>query len=114
MIYTINGQQFYTIQEFCAKIQREIPTVRHLLFDGNVVRKMHYIRDRSKIFIPVEEYYGFPHVNSGKQYYGLDIYHYNDKGERVLCKQCTYDTPCEAAKKAEEWHGANEAPESGR
>ena len=104
MKYTIDGHEYYTIQEFCSIIKREIPTVRHLLLDGNTVRKMHYIRDRSKIFIPVEELTGFPHVNSGRQSYGLDIYHFDENGNRFLCKQCTYNTEvCENARKARDW-----------
>lgn len=102
MKYTIDGHEYYTIQEFCSIIQREIPTVRHLLLDGNKVRKMHYIRDRSKIFIPVEELTGYPHVNTGRQSYGQDIYHFTENGERYLCKKCTYDTtPCSLAQSAE-------------
>lgn len=101
MKYVIDGHEYYSIQEFSSIIKREIPTVRHLLFDGNVVRKMHYIRDKSRIFIPVEELTGFPHVNSGRQSYGLDIYHYTEQGERYLCKECTYSPDsCALATKA--------------
>ena len=109
MVYTINGLNYYPIQEFAQMIGREVTSLRHLLFAGNTVRRMHYVRDRSRIFIPVEEYSGYPFTNPGRQQYGQDIYHYDEKGNRVLCKTCTFGTEgCEARKAADRSHDEGE------
>ena len=108
-VFNINGIDYLHIQGFADIIGRSQQSTRHLIDDGNSVRRMKAFRDRSRLMIPVAELVGFPFVNQGKQTTGQDIYHYKayDANEqevpaldalnrndvhwkREFCAQCTF------------------------
>lgn len=109
-IYTIHGIEMIHIAEFAQITHRSIQSTRHLINEGNVVRKMKFFRDRSRLMIPTKEIYGYPLVLAGHTEFNRAIYHYAEvqqedgslKFERVLCKQCSYGEMCDARKTAEE------------
>lgn len=87
VVYTINGEQYLHIQSFVDLIDRRQQSTRHLIYDGNSVRRLKATRDRSRILIPVKELIGYPFINQGKQLNGKDVYHYkpfNKENEEVL------------------------------
>lgn len=109
-IYTLQGIDMMHITDFTTLTHRSNQSTRHLIEDGNVIRKMKFFRDRSRLMIPVAELFGYPLVKPGHSEFERAIYHYNivtkEDGtqdiERVLCKDCSYGNMCEARKKAEE------------
>ena len=109
-IYTIHGVEMMHITEFTTLTHRSNQSTRHLIEGGNVIRKMKHIYDRSRIMIPVAEMFGYPLVKPGHSEYEQPIYHYGiverEDGtkdiDRVLCKECSFGTPCAARKFAED------------
>lgn len=109
-IYSLNNIEMIHIGEFAKITHRSIQSTRHLLEDGNVVRKMKFFRDRSRLMIPVAELYGYPFVQAGHSEYERAIFHYVEvqqadgslRFEKTLCPRCSYGDPCDARKKAEE------------
>lgn len=109
IVYNIEGIDYLHIQQFVDLIGRSQQSTRHLINEGNSVRRMKSRRDRSRILIPLAELAGYPFVNTGAQQTAKDIYHYvpYKNGKRVasyhdavqdedvewrreLCELCTY------------------------
>ena len=107
-VYTIYGIPMIHIAEFAKLTHRSIQSTRHLIEDGNVVRKMKFFRDRSRLMIPVTELYGYPLVQAGHSPGIRAIYHYKEVGgsfERTLCTECSYSSlPCELRRTADTLH----------
>lgn len=109
-IYTLQGIDMMHITDFTTLAHRSNQSTRHLIEDGNVIRKMKFFRDRSRLMIPVAELFGYPLVKPGHSEYERAIYHYNivtkEDGtqdiERILCTECSFGNMCEARKVAEE------------
>lgn len=109
-IYTLQGIEMIHISEFARITHRSIQSTRHLVEEGNVIRKMKFFRDRSRIMIPAAELWGYPLVKAGHSDYSRNIYHYKEvykedgtcTFEKVLCPECSFGGQCEARKKAEE------------
>lgn len=109
-IYTLNNIEMIHISEFARITHRSPQSTRHLIEQGNVVRKMKSFRDRSRLMIPVVEIYGYPLVQPGHTDYNRAIYHYvdvvNEDGSqdivKQLCKECSYGEMCERRKQAED------------
>lgn len=109
-VYTIYGIDMIHIAEFADITHRSIQSTRHLVEEGNVIRKMKFFRDRSRIMIPIAELYGYPLVKAGHSNYERAIYHYkevqHDDGictfERVLCTECSFGNKCKARREAED------------
>lgn len=72
---------------------RSVTSLRYLIEHGNTIRKLKFYRDRSKLYIPVAELYGYPFISRGGGEH-RQIYHYNDKFEKYLCTECTFGTGC--------------------
>ena len=108
--YTLQGIDMMHITDFTTLTHRSNQSTRHLIEDGNVIRKMKFFRDRSRLMIPVAEMFGYPLVKPGHSEFERAIYHYSivtkEDGtqdiERVLCKECSYGNICAARKEAEE------------
>lgn len=104
-VYTMNGIDMIHISEFARITNRSVRSTRHLIEDGNSIRKMKFFRDRSRLMIPVAEIFGYPLTDKGYATGLRNIYHYvleNDQFVKVLCKRCTFeDEPCECRKVAE-------------
>lgn len=103
-VYTISGIDMIHISEFAHITHRSVQSTRHLIEDGNTIRKMKFFRDRSRLMIPVSEIEGYPLVQAGHSDGVRAIYHYqlvDGKYERVLCKACSYEEPCDARTKAD-------------
>lgn len=108
-VYTINNIEVIHIAEFASITHRSIQSTRALIEKGNVVRKLKFYRDRSRLMIPVVELFGYPLVKVGHSEGVRQIFHYTevtkDNGEKVfekqLCTACTFDTGCEARKIAD-------------
>lgn len=108
-IYVMANIEMMHITDFTTLTHRSNQSTRHLIEDGNVIRKMKFFRDRSRLMIPVVELFGYPLVKPGHSEYGRAIYHYGivtkEDGsqdiDRVLCKECSFGTPCEARKIAD-------------
>lgn len=108
-IYTICGVEMMHITEFTTLTHRSNQSTRHLIEDGNVIRRMKHIYDRSRIMIPVAELFGYPLVKPGHSEYGRAIYHYGivEKDgtkviDKVFCKECSFGNPCKARRFAED------------
>lgn len=109
-IYTMQGIEMMHITDFTTLTHRSNQSTRHLIENGNVIRKMKFFRDRSRLMIPVAELFGFPLVKPGHSEYERAIYHYDivtkEDGtrdiDRVFCKECSYGSMCTARKTAEE------------
>lgn len=104
------GIPYLHIQYFALTSRRSVQSIRALIHKGNRCRPMHYIRDRSRIFVPLAELAGYPFINSNK----LVIYHYafNKLQEweqepyytaaYYVCKTCT-DRLAECLKQGLPW-----------
>lgn len=109
-IYTLYGIDMMHITDFTTLTHRSNQSTRHLIEDGNVIRKMKFFRDRSRLMIPVVEMFGYPLVKPGHSEYERAIYHYGiitkkdgtQDIEKILCKECSYGAMCEARKTAED------------
>lgn len=109
-IYTMQGIEMMHITDFTTLTHRSNQSTRHLIENGNVIRKMKFFRDRSRLMIPVAELFGYPLVRPGHSEYERAIYHYDivtkEDGtkdiDRVFCKECSYGSMCAARKTAEE------------
>lgn len=68
---------------FATMTCRSIATIRHLMFNGNRLRKLEYREEpQGKYYIPVEEYEQFPFTSSGR--FALNkVYHYTKDGKYV-------------------------------
>ena len=104
--YTLKGIEMIHIAEFAEITHRSIQSTRHLIEDGNKVRKLKFFRDRSRLMIPVVEITGYPLIDPGYTDLQRNIYHYmpDENGDLVktLCKECTFGEPCTERQKAEE------------
>lgn len=108
-VYTLNNIDMIHIAEFASITQRSIQSTRALIEKGNVVRKLKFYRDRSRLMIPVTELYGYPLVKAGHSDGVRQIFHYDDVKhedgsvtiEKVLCTACTYDMGCDRRKTAD-------------
>lgn len=104
-VYTIHGIDMIHISEFAEITHRSIQSTRHLIEDGNKVRKLKFFRDRSRLMIPVVEITGYPLIDPGYTDLQRNIYHYNydENGDlvRTLCKECTFGEPCPERQVAE-------------
>lgn len=83
VVFNIKGIDYVHISDFAKITQRQVTSTRHLIEDGNVVRRLKALRIRSMLFIPVVEIDGYPFSKDSR------IYHYKN-GERKLCEQCTF------------------------
>lgn len=105
-IYTIHGIEMIHIAEFAQLTGRSIQSTRHLIEDGNKIRKMKFFRDRSRLMIPVKELWGFPLIDAGYCSGPRNVYHYvkNEDGtiSKELCQECSFgDHVCKARQEAE-------------
>lgn len=86
------------ISEFAQALSRSVQSTRHLIEDGNTVRKLKAFRDRSRLMIPVSEINGYPFIESGPGS-NRKIFHYRrllgDRYEKYFCEQCTFGKGCE-------------------
>lgn len=105
-VYTLNGIDMIHIAEFARITDRSVRSTRHLVEDGNSVRKMKFFRDRSRLMIPVKELFGYPLTDQGYATGLRNIYHYklvDGQYVKTLCEQCTFDSePCDARHAADE------------
>lgn len=101
-VYTFNGIDMIHITDFAEALQRSVPSTRRLIENGNIIRKLKFFRDRSRLMIPVTEIFGYPFVNAGRgNGTGTQVYHYrklaNGTYEKYLCEDCSFtNTPCAA------------------
>ncbi len=104
-VYTLKGIPMMHVREVSESLGLSKQWLRRLMLDGNVIRKMKFYRDRSRLMIPIAELEGFPFLDKGKPTIGVQIYHYvfkNGEWVREICKTCSYtEELCEARKKAE-------------
>lgn len=104
-IYTIHGIDMIHISEFALALNRSITSTRHLVEEGNKVRKLKYFRDRSRLMIATTEITGFPFTNGGPHNLDGSIFHYRKleggRYERYMCPECTFGDKCEARKIAD-------------
>lgn len=106
-VYTLKGIEMIHIAEFARITGRSIQSTRHLIEDHIAIRKMKFFRDRSRIYIPLAELYGFPLTDKGYAPGLRNIYHYrlNEEGQfvKTLCEKCTFGNGwCEERRIAEE------------
>ena len=101
-IYTLHGIEMMHITDFTTLTHRSNQSTRHLIEKGNVIRKIKFFRDRSRLMIPVTELFGYPLVKPGHSEYKRMIFHYGivtkEDGtqdiERCFCKECSYGNKC--------------------
>lgn len=95
------GIELIHIGEFARLTHRSVQSTRHLIEDGNKIRKLKFYRDRSRLLIPTIELLGYPLVNAGHCEGERNIYHYNERGEKILCPECSYGDKCRNRKAAD-------------
>lgn len=104
-IYTIHNIPMVHISEFALALNRSITSTRHLIEEGNSIRKMKAFRDRSRLLIPVSEIYGYPYTTTGPRNKERGIFHYvkleGERFEKQLCTECTYGGGCKLRKEAD-------------
>lgn len=104
-IYTLDDIAMIHISEFAQITGRSIQSTRHLIEDGNKVRKMKFFRDRSRLMIPLTELWGYPLVDAGYCSGPRNVYHYvrQEDGtlKRELCQECSFGEGCDARKTAD-------------
>lgn len=108
-VYNLDGIDMIHIAEFASITHRSIQSTRALIEKGNVVRKLKFYRDRSRLMIPVLELYGYPLVKAGHSEGVRQVFHYVEVEqsdgsvtmEKVLCTACTYDMGCDKRKAAD-------------
>ena len=101
-VYTLNNIAMIHIAEFASITHRSVQSTRALIEKGNVVRKLKFYRDRSRLMIPVIELYGYPLIKAGHSEGVRQVFHYDDVQkedgtvviEKVLCTACTYGMGC--------------------
>lgn len=111
-----DGTKYIHISDASRLTGRSIQSFRHLLLEGNTVRRMKAIRDRSRILIPIAELKGFP-FRTAFNYLNDDdddvtmkgpaynIYHYvetDDVYTYAVCPKCSAGEECDCAKEARE------------
>lgn len=85
--YFKDGIEYVDIHEYAHMTQRTVAAVRASIEEGNRVRKMRAIRNGSRYYVRLDEYYVYPYINKGK---GADrVYHFNKDGSFSLCEVCT-------------------------
>lgn len=97
VIFTINKVEYVHISDFAKETHRRVTSTRHLIEDGNVVRRLKALRIRSMLFIPVAEIYGYPFSKDSK------IYHYGKDGDRYMCEACTFTNEHCANRQTADW-----------
>lgn len=106
-VYAIHGIEMIHIAEFAQLTGRSIQSTRHLVEDGNKVRKLKFFRDRSRLMIPVKELWGFPLIDAGYCSGPRSIYHYVKNADgtisKELCQECSFgaDSSCKVRQEAE-------------
>lgn len=104
-VYTIHGIDMIHIAEFAEITHRSVRSTRHLIEEGNKVRKLKFFRDRSRLMIPVSEIFGYPLIDAGHTDLQRNIYHYRlDEHSdlvKTLCQDCTYGESCPERQTAE-------------
>lgn len=105
-VYILKNIPMMHVREVAESLGLSKQWLRRLMLDGNIIRKMKYYRDRSRLMIPIAEIEGFPFLDKGKPTIGIQIYHYvfkRDEWVREICKTCSYtDKFCKARQKAED------------
>lgn len=76
----INGHEYYTVKQFAWLTNRSEQSVRHLMHNGNRVRKLKVKRIAGKPFILKEELTQFPFTTAGPV---LAVFHYDEDGRVV-------------------------------
>ena len=104
-VYTIHDIEMIHIADFAKIANRSIQATRHLIEDGNKIRKMKAFRDRSRLMIPVLELFGFPFLQAGSSQHERLILHYrkdeNGVYRKTVCTECSYGNMCEERKAIE-------------
>ena len=80
----INGENYYTVEQFAQLTNKASQTIRGLMHKGNRIRKLKFVHFGNKPFIPATEVTCFPFTVSGRN--NNDIYHYNQKGVIINAK----------------------------
>lgn len=109
-VYELNGIPMIHIQGVSKLIGMSLQGLRHLIIEGNSIRKMKSYRDRSRLMIPIAEIEGYPFIERGRPVssVGMVIYHYRynkqtGSFERYPCQTCSYTNDfCSARQKAED------------
>lgn len=104
-VYNIHNIDMVHISEFALALNRSVQSTRHLIEEGNSVRKLKAFRDRSRLLIPTSEIYGYPFTGTGSRNKERGIFHYvaleGGRFEKRFCSECTFGEPCEARKAAD-------------
>lgn len=83
----LNGEEYWTVQQFARLTEKEPGTIRVLISKGNRVRKLKTVSVAGKPFILASELFEFPFVITGRpagmgDY--IERYFINDDGDLVL------------------------------
>lgn len=79
----IDNKEYIPLDEFADMTFRSISAIRHLMFNGNKIRKLKYVEPKpGKYYIPVEEYNEYPFTSSGK-FSGGAVFHFDSDGKYV-------------------------------
>ena len=77
--HVIDDVKYYTVKQFALITHRSEVNVRHLIHDGNRIRKLRCTHIIGKPMIPAIELCEFPFTLAGRNIY--EVYYYNKDGE---------------------------------
>ena len=94
-----------TIHEFAYTLHKTVPTIRHLIFDGNIFGKLPAEQDENKGWhIDKEQLYIFPFIQPGYQK-NPKVYHYTDGKGLTECERCSLHLRCDRVTDDGHWNG---------
>lgn len=78
MTEAINGELYFTVNNFALATNRSAQNVRFLMSYGNRIRKLKVVRIADRPMIPYSELTEFPFTVAGRN--SAEVYHYTEDG----------------------------------
>jgi hypothetical protein len=93
------------IHQFAYTIGKTVPTVRHLIYNGNMFGTLPATQDENKMWmIDKEQLYIFPFVEPG--YHKCPkVFHYTEGKGLTYCEKCTLHLRCDRLDDEGHWNG---------
>lgn len=94
-----------SIHEFAYKLGKTVPTIRHLIFEGNTFGKLPATQNADKLWeIDTEQLYIFPFTEPGYHKCPKAM-HYKDGVGLVVCPECSLHLKCKRKTEDGHWNG---------
>lgn len=94
-----------TIHQFAYTVGKTVPTIRHLIYDGNMFSKLPAEQRHDKMWmIDREQLYIFPFAEPG-YHKNPKVYHYTDGKGLTECEKCSLHLRCDRLGDDGHWNG---------